>query len=568
VGNVVGLLNLWNIDIIIYLLVLRQYDLRRQKLKQQLELEREHAEKLEEIDQMKSRFFTNISHEFRTPLTLILGPAEKIISETVDKNAGKQAGLIKRNANRLLDLINQLLDLSKIEAGKLKLEASLSNLSSFVKGITKSFDSLAEGKDIALKIHIEKQNIVAYFDKEKMQKIITNLLSNAFKFTMEGGEVEVKLFETARNSVMLSVRDTGVGISDKDLPKIFDRFYQSDSSSTRESGGTGIGLALTKELVDLHNGKISIDSKEGEWTEVTVELPLGKDHLKEDQIIKLEEGELAEKEISVMDYIPDTTDMDDSEIIKIDKNIVLVVEDNYDVREFIRDSIKDEFSVVEAINGEQGLRKAEKYIPDLIVSDVMMPKMDGYEMLRRVKQDEKTSHIPVILLTAKSDRDSKLEGLGFGADDYLTKPFDTKELLARIINLIETRILLQQKFSGGSFVQKLKDKSELNPLDAKFMNKILDVIEVHLPEEEFSIEEISEEVGMSRAQIYRKLKAITGKSPSLFLRTFRLNKAKEMIQQKEFSISEISYKVGFASPTYFSRCFKEEFGYPPSELNN
>jgi signal transduction histidine kinase/ligand-binding sensor domain-containing protein/DNA-binding response OmpR family regulator len=558
---------IYGIMIISLFVILRQYDLRRQKLKQQLELEREHAVKLEEIDQMKSRFFTNISHEFRTPLTLILGPAEKIISETIDNNAGKQAGLIKRNANLLLDLINQLLDLSKIEAGKLKLEASLSNLSSFVKGITKSFDSLAEGKDIALKIHIEKQNIVAYFDKEKMQKIITNLLSNAFKFTMKGGEVEVKLFETARNSVMLSVRDTGVGISDKDLPKIFDRFYQSDSSSTRESGGTGIGLALTKELVELHDGKISIDSKEGEWTEVIVELPFGMDHPEANQIVKLDEENLIEKEIFIRDSFSGTSEIEDHELISADKNILLIVEDNYDVREFIRDSISKDFNIVEAINGEQGLRKAEKYIPDLIISDVMMPKMDGYEMMRRVKQDEKTSHIPVILLTAKSDRDSKLEGLGLGADDYLTKPFDIKELMARIKNLIETRILLQQKFSGGSFVQKIKDKPGLNPLDEKFINKILDVIDVHLSEEEFSIEEISEEVGMSRAQIYRKMKALTGKSPSLFLRSFRLNKAKEMIQSKELSISEISYKVGFASPAYFSRCFKDEFGYPPSGLN-
>lgn len=554
--------------IIIIMLLVRQYDLKRQKLKQQLELEREHADKLEEIDQMKSRFFTNISHEFRTPLTLILGPAEKIISETIDTNAGKQAGLIKRNANRLLDLINQLLDLSKIEAGKLKLEASRSNLSSFVKGIAEAFETIAEKKDITLKIQIEKQNIDAYFDKDKMQKIVTNLLSNAFKFTMESGEVELKLFETARNSVMLSVRDSGVGISEKDLPKIFDRFYQSDSSTTRESGGTGIGLALTKELVELHGGKIAIDSKEGEWTEVTVDLPHGKDHLREDQIVKLEGEDLAEREIFIRDYTPDTTEIQDSEIIKIDKNIVLVVEDNYDVREFIRDSIGAEFSVVEAINGEQGLRKAEKYIPDLIISDVMMPKMDGYEMMHRIKRDEKTSHIPVILLTAKSDRDSKLEGLGLGADDYLTKPFDTKELIARIKNLIETRILLQQKFSSGTIVQKLKDKSGLSPLDEKFMTKIMEVIEAHLSEEEFSIEEISEEIGMSRAQFYRKLKALTGKSPSLFLRTIRLNKAKEMIQSKELSISEISYKVGFASPAYFSRCFKDEFGYPPSGLNN
>ena len=556
---------IYGILIFLIIMVLRQYDLKRQRLKHQLELEHEHAEKLEELDQMKSRFFTNISHEFRTPLTLILGPAEKIISESVDANAGKQAGLIKRNANRLLDLINQLLDLSKIEAGKLKLEASLSNLSAFVKGIAEAFESLAERKDIDMRIHIEKQFIEVYFDKDKMQKIITNLLSNAFKFTKEGGQVEIKLFETEHNSAIISVRDTGVGISAEDLLKIFDRFYQSDSSVTRESEGTGIGLALTKELVELHKGIINIESKEGEWTEVKVELPLGKEHLKENQIVESEEEDLIDKEIFVGDYLPETSEIQDYELIKADKNIVLIVEDNYDVREFIRESIGHEFCVSEAMNGEQGLRKAEKFIPDLIISDVMMPKMDGYEMMRRIKQDEKTSHIPVILLTAKSDRDSRLEGLGLGADDYLTKPFDTKELMARIKNLIDTRILLQQKFSSGTIVQKLKDKPGINPLDEKFINKIMSVIEAHLSEEEFSIEEISEEIGMSRAQIYRKLKALTGKSPSLFLRTVRLNKAQDMIQNKEFSISEISYKVGFSSPAYFSRCFKEEFGYSPSE---
>jgi signal transduction histidine kinase/ligand-binding sensor domain-containing protein/DNA-binding response OmpR family regulator len=556
---------LYGFVVLMMIVIMRQYDLKRQRLKHQLELEHEHTEKLKEIDHMKSRFFANISHEFRTPLTLILGPADKIISETKEDYTGKQAGLIRRNANRLLDLINQLLDLSKLEAGKLKLEASLSNLSSFLEGIAEAFETLAEKKDITLQIQIEKQFIEAYFDKDKFQKVITNILSNAFKFTMEGGKIELKLYESDHNSAIITVRDTGVGINAKDLPKIFDRFYQSDSSSTREREGTGIGLALTKELVELHKGKISIDSWEGEWTEVTIELPLGKNHFREDELVRSEEKEIAEKEILAFDYLPDIVDDQDVEKVNSEKNLVLVVEDNRDVREFIKDSIGEEFSVFEAVNGEQGVRLAEKYIPDLIVSDIMMPKMDGYEMTRTIKQDEKTSHIPVILLTAKSDKDSKLEGLDLGADDYLTKPFDTKELQARIKNLIETRKLLQQKFSTGTFIEQTKDKPKLSLLDERFIEKIMAVINEHLSEEEFSIEEIADEVGMSRAQIYRKLKAITGKSPSLFLRTVRLTKSKKLIQSKEFSISEISYKVGFSSPAYFSRCFKDEFGYSPSE---
>jgi YesN/AraC family two-component response regulator len=358
-----------------------------------------------------------------------------------------------------------------------------------------------------------------------------------------------------------------MGISAEELPKIFDMFYQADGSSTREQQGSGIGLALTKELIELHRGKINVDSKEGEWTEVQIELPLGREHLKDEEIIDSAEEKIVEPEISVNDYSSDSSEEPELEKIGSEKDIVLVVEDNTDVREYIKDSINKDYDVVEAINGEQGLRKAEKYIPDLIIGDIMMPKMDGYEMTKRIKQDEKTSHIPVILLTAKSDKESKLEGLELGADDYLTKPFDTKELLARMKNLIEGRKLLHQKFTSGTFEVKSIDKPNLSAIDEKFIEKILTVINEHLSEEEFSIEDIAMEIGMSRAQIYRKIKALTGKSPSLYLRSVRLSKAKEMIRERKGTISEISYRVGFSSPAYFSRCYREEFGHPPSEQN-
>jgi signal transduction histidine kinase/DNA-binding response OmpR family regulator len=545
--------------------VFTRFYLNRQRLSTQLKLEREHAEKLEEVDKMKSNFYANISHEFRTPLMLILGPAEKLISKLKDEDGQKQIGLIKGNAKRLINLINQLLDLSRLEAGRLKLNAALGNISQFVKGLAMEFESVAEQRDITLKIIIEKEDIEAYFDKEKMEKIVTNLLSNAFKFTPAGGRITVVIKETLLNQVEIVVRDSGIGIPKSELPKIFDRFYQVDGSITREHEGTGIGLALTKELVELHKGNIFVDSVEGHWTEVKVSIPLGKEHLTDEDIIEPSDYQLRKVD-SLVDYLQ--TEGEEDELLSeklIDKTIVLIVEDNPDVRDYIKDALKADYHIEEAANGEQGLRRAEKIIPDLIVSDIMMPKMDGYEMTRQLRQDQRTSHIPIILLTAKSDKDSKLQGLGLGADDYLIKPFDSEELLARIKNLIETRKMLQEKFGSGTEVLQRPAKANLSCFDEQFLSRVMMVIEEHLSEEEFSIEEFGKDVGMSRSQIHRKLKALTGKSTSVYLRTVRLAKAKQMIEQKKGNISDICYAVGFSSPAYFSRCFKDEFGYAPSE---
>ena len=540
--------------------------LNRQRLKTQLALEREHAFKLEEVDKMKSNFYANISHEFRTPLMLILGPVEKLVSRIKDEDGQKQIGLIKGNARRLLNLINQLLDLARLEAGRLKLNAALGNIAQFVRGLAMEFESLAEQRDISLKVIMEKEDIEVYFDKEKMEKIIINLLTNAFKFTPAGGSITVNMHETQTNLLEIVIHDSGIGIPKSELTKIFDRFYQVDGSHTREHEGTGIGLALTKELVELHKGNIFIDSVEGHWTEVTITFPLGREHLSDSEIIEPSEYQLGKVE-ALKPKID--TDLEADEAMNehlIEKTIVLVVEDNTDVREYIRDALKETYHVEEASNGEQGFRKAEKIIPDLIVSDIMMPKMDGYEMTKKLRQDGKTSHVPIILLTAKSDKDSKLEGLGLGADDYLIKPFDSDELLARIKNLIETRKMLQEKFGAGTSVLHREERPKLSCLDEQFLNRVLVVIDEHISDEDFSIEEFGQDVGMSRSQIHRKLKALTGKSTSLYLRTVRLAKAKQMIEAKKGNISEISYQVGFSSPAYFSRCFKEEFGVAPSEI--
>jgi len=573
---------------------IRKYEMNRVNWKNQFKLDEVKLKEREETDKMKSRFFANISHEFRTPLTLILGPIEKILSKSSENETKKEANVVKRNASRLLTLINQLLDLSRLEAGKLELKVTKSNIVSFIKGITMSFESVAERKDITLKLIAKQDHIELYFDKEKMTKIMTNLLSNAFKFTPEGGTITVSInkchselvSESESNKKMLKqvqhdncveiiVRDTGIGISEEELTKLFDRFYQVDSSQTREHEGTGIGLALTKELVEHHHGTISVESKLGSWTEFTLTLLVGRKHLKDEEIVEeqkttdeviLHPDLVGMKNLRDSDFLDSSSQApkDDNEMDE-DKYIVLVVEDNRDVREFIIDSLGNEFHIEEASNGEMGVLKAGQIIPDLIISDIMMPKMDGNELTKQIKNNERTSHIPVILLTAKSEQESRLEGLETGADDYLTKPFDAKELQIRIKNLIDIRRKLHEKFAGGRILQRKSEKM-LSSLDENFLRKVLEIAKNHLSEEEFSIEEFVKEAGMSKTNFHRKLKAITGKSPSLYLRSVRLARAKEMIEDKKGNISEIAYSVGFSSPVYFSKCFKEEFGFSPSDL--
>ncbi|MBK9097148.1 MAG: response regulator [bacterium] len=582
------------------LYALRRYEMNRISYKNQVKVNQAVLDEKEETEKMKSRFFANISHEFRTPLTLILGPAEKINSN-VSTNVVKDAKTIKRNAQRLLQLVNQLLDLSRLEAGKYKLKASKGNIASFVKGITLSFESLSESKAITLKLQTEKDHIELYFDKEKMIKILSNILSNAFKFTPEEGKITVSLREchselgseslsvnkmlnqvqhdNTKAFVEIKIKDTGIGIPQEDIPKLFDRFYQVDSSLTKEYEGTGIGLALTKELVELHHGSISVESKIGEWTEFTINFPAGRDHLKDEEIIEeieiktdviLNPDEIGMKNLTLQNPTVTNKKEDSLRVTQNDgedKTIILIVEDNYDMREYIKDSLDPGYQIEEAINGEQGVSKAEKIIPDLIISDMMMPKMDGHELTRILKNNEKTSHIPIILLTAKSGQENKIEGLETGADDYLTKPFDLKELRIRVKNLIAIRIKLQEKYAKlETYPQGIENK-KLSSIDEEFMRRVITVIENHLSDEDFSTEEFGEELGMSRMQVHRKLKALTGKSAIQYIKTFKLDKARKMIKEKSGNISEIAYSLGFGSPAYFTKCFKEEFGYPPSEIS-
>ena len=590
---------------------LRVYDLKRQRLKQKLEIEHVEAEKLKELDTMKSRFFANISHEFRTPLTLILGPLEKIFSRVKDDESKQDINIAQRNARRLQRLINQLLNLSKLEAGKLKLKASERDAIPLIRGYVQSFESLARQKGIDLKFTSEKGNIPIWIDQEKFEQILFNLLSNAFKFTGEGGSVSVAVspplappeggglpeesiskgtrkfppFRGDGRGVLISVTDTGKGIPKEQLEHIFDRFYQVDDTYTKDQEGTGIGLALTKELVELHHGKIEVESEVGVGTTFRVYLPLGSEHLSSEQIDKtspvtnlaprneVKRGHISHiKKLAMKQELqnlePGTWNLEPG--TAGEKPIIMIVEDNADLRLYIRGYLDQTYSIIEAEDGQQGLERAIEHIPDLILSDVMMPKMDGYELCNRLKTDERTSHIPFILLTARASMESKLEGLETGADDFITKPFDPQELQVRIKNLIEQRKRWRERFlkkissSGVNPFQPSPDQS-IASMDEKFLQKAFKIVEDHLDDAEFTVEQFVQLMAMSQMQLYRKLKALVNLSANEFIRTTRLNHAAQMIVKKAGNIAEICFAVGFNNPSYFAECFKKQFGLLPSE---
>ena len=428
-----------------------------------------------------------------------------------------------------------------------------------VRVLAISFESMAERKQIHYYFHLPEQTSITFFDKDKLEKIVTNLLGNAFKYTPEKGSVSLNV-KYDENRIRLEVEDTGPGISKKDLTKVFDRFFQVEGTEDR---GTGIGLALVKELVDLYGGQISVSSEPGKGSRFKVSLPVGKNAFKEDEIVY---GEWRNNGIQI-----NKTHREDGETelaLQALKNsqlpLVLIVEDNNDLRHFIYETIERNYQVIEAANGKEGYEKAMIEIPDLIISDVMMPVMDGFKMTGELKRNSHTSHIPVILLTAKAGQQHKVEGLETGADDYLTKPFDAKELLVRIQNLIQQRKLLRKKFAG----QILLKPSEIavNSADEKFLTNVMQAIEKNMGEEDFGVEELAKEVAMSRSQLHRKLIALTNQPPSEVLRNTRLLRAKELLQKKFATPSEVAFKVGFNSHTYFSKCFKEEFGISPGEV--
>lgn len=535
----------------------------RAKLRHELVFERVKAKKLYEIDLMKLRFFTNISHEIRTPLTLIMGPLEKMLHHETDAAERKNYLMIMhRNAQQLMKLINQLLDFRKLETGNLRLELKKGDLAGFVAGIAESFKELAREKSIRLRFNTVESQLFMYFDPDKIEKILNNLLSNAFKYTDKGGSITVNLslvvdtadqLGTVKNAeekfVELVVKDTGTGIPESSLNKIFHRFFQIPSQSTH---GTGIGLALTKELVELHKGHIFVSSKPGKGSRFTVRLPFNAEP---------EESESTEKGIQDMDS--GVISSPGEKNLAENGNILLIVEDNPDVRYFIRSNFEPEFQVYEAPDGKEGLQMALKLIPDVILADVLMPGMNGYELCRKIKKDVRTSHIPLILLTALGSKEHELEGLAAGADDYITKPFDEAILKTKVDNLFALRKLLKEKYTSEMVLKPTN--VTIQSLDEKFLQKAIEVIEKNIGDPDLDIEKFAQEVGVSRMQMYRKLSALTGMTVKEFIRDIRLKRAAQMLSQKKLTVSEIAFAVGFRDLSHFRKCFKQQFGMSASE---
>lgn len=515
----------------------------------------EQAEKLLELDAVKSRFFTNITHEFKTPLTLIMNPAKELLSRP-DADNNKNLRLIISNAERLLQLINQLLDLSKVESGLMDVNLTPVDFVALVKLHTLSYESLAFQKGITMHFTTDRDALWILADRDKMDKVILNLLSNALKFT-DKGKVEIVLSQNTRSAdsaFTLTVRDTGKGIPAAKLPYIFTRFYQADPSDTRSAEGTGIGLALTKELVELMGGQIMAESIEGLYTQIRIDMPY---QATEEIIIVSEETLTGEVLIST----PDTV-----EISVADENspLILLIEDHHELREFIRQSLAGRYRLITAADGEEGIALGLQHIPGLVITDLMMPNVSGYEVSETLKKDERTSHVPIIILTAKSGLDSRIQGIETGADAYLAKPFDQRELLALIENLISVREQLRLHYSNR--VLWLKDTADMPTIEQDFIARIRRAVESHLNEESYGADQLAVDMGLSRTQLHRKLKGLIGQAPGEMIRIVRLQYAHDLLERRVTTVSEVAYMVGFSSPASFSASFSRHFGFAPSKV--
>ncbi len=535
----------------------------RTRLQQELKMREFEAYHLREVEQMKSRFFANISHEFRTPLMLIKGPIEELLRGRIKDNLKEYYSMLLRNTEKLQQLIDQLLELSHLESESIPLKKECYDLINLVKSFSIFFIPLAEQKNIKLNFNSNVESAFAMLDKDKFEKIINNLLNNAFKFTDIGGVVSVEILKETvgkKQIAKVSICDSGIGISQKNQSKIFDRFFQVDDSTKRNFGGSGIGLALVKELTALHGWDINVKSIESEGTDFTLIIPL----LAESELKNFSIG-LVDETKSENKIFDDLTNLSSETQISKTKPIILLVEDSIDVRNYVEGLLKQDYNVLQAENGSAGFEIAINNLPDLIISDVMMPVMDGFELCKKVKTDWKTSHIPVILLTAKATHQSRLDGLETGADDYITKPFDFEELSIRIKNLIQQRKLLKEKFSKE--INANAESITTNYFDKEFIEKIIKIIEAHLQNENFTSENLAEELFVSRSQLNRKLNAIVGQGPGEFIRIYKLKRAAQMILEKKLSITQIALEVGFSSPAQFTRAFQKHFNCLPSEFH-
>ena len=536
----------------------------------------------EEIMAMKTRLLSHITHEFLTPLNLIITPLEQMLAKSRSQEQKKTFSLMHRNSQRLLLLISQILELLKLESMKLKLKASQQDLIPFLKGITASFELLAEQKEVALIFHTDKENIPLYFDPDKLAEVICNLIMNSLKYTPPGGMIRLSISQLPKNSVEISVHNTGPEITMDQTTRIFDRFYQLSERMEHFIKGLGIGLFLAREYIHLHHGTIHVNSAPGQGTEFVIRLPRGKAHLKSDELdepavsttvkdtgskiseryaymVRLEREEQEKNQPDSGCIPPDEKEIQD-------RDIVLLVEDNTDMRSFIKTLLTEEnFMVVEATNGRQGIDRAKEIIPDLIISDIMMPDVDGYQLCRELKQDIKTSHVPIILLSVKYTETEITRGLETGADDYITKPFNMDILLTRVRNLINQRRQLQQRIQWDTVMHS--SELGLSSLDNTLLKNLQKTIEKNLSDPDFGLEQLADVLYMSRASLNRKVKNLTGQSPNQFIQSYRLKRSLDLLKANAGNVTEVAFQVGFSSSAYFTKCFKEKFKRLPSEFN-
>ena len=514
--------------------------------------------KLRELDTAKSTFFENISHEFRTPLSLILGPVEKRLDDnTLQTEDRKELEMIHRNSNRLMDLVNQLLDISKLESKYFNLKVRQGNLSALLRSLAASFQYAAKEKNIQYDVAIPNLEN-AWFDSDAIEKIVMNLVSNAIKYTPEGGEIKMKASREG-TAVKVTIENTGVHFTDKELETLFERFYRTKDQSADATTGSGIGLSLVKDLVELSHGSVRVENNGASNLKFTVILPIEKQ--------EFHPTEIDNSIPAVISNEPDAPILGDplvaDEDAIHDTPTLLVVDDNDDIREFIESSFRQTFKIIEAIDGAKGIELAIEHIPDIIISDIMMPRVSGIELCKQLKEDERTSHIPIVLLTAKVDDATRFKGLEYGADDYILKPFNVKLLEARVNNLFESRAKLRKRYSKEVILRP--KEITVNSTDERFIEKVKLILDEKITEDSFSVEEFSQLMHVSRMQLHRKIKSLTGLSASEFIRTERLKLALALLQKKDVNINEICYEIGFNSPSYFARCFKDTYGCSPTE---
>jgi signal transduction histidine kinase/ligand-binding sensor domain-containing protein/DNA-binding response OmpR family regulator len=555
---------IWRSDIAIFIYIVmglvaaffaRHFLLVRERARYEKEKEHEEKQRALEMDRLKIKFITNVSHEFRTPLSLILTPIESLLRQS-QKNvmvARDNLQLIHRNAKRLLNLVNQLLDFRRLESEEVKLHASEGDIVHFIKEVANSFSDLAERKKIVFSIESTVPEVTTLFDSNKLERILFNLISNAFKFTREGGSVSIKLgceVSHDRKLLRIDVKDSGIGIAVEHRDKIFDRFFQSDLPSNMLNEGSGIGLSITREFVRLHGGEIAVTSEVNKGSCFTVLLPIQRQA--DDEKIETYEAIGASEETEHFADPPH----------RKGKRILLLVEDNDDFRFYLKDNLKYLYQIEEASNGSEGWRKALELLPDLIVSDIMMPVMTGIDLCSRIKADKRTSHIPVILLTARSSDEQRLEGLQVEADDYVVKPFNFEILQARIRSLISLRVKFHKNFQQNYEIRSTE--INISSLDQKLLEKAIKIVEEHMSDPDFSVETLCKELGISRAHLYRKLLSITGKSAIEFIRVIKLQRAAQLLERSQLTVAEIAYEVGFGHPKYFTKYFKEHYHMVPS----